>query len=605
MDIPNTSDNSHSNHISHSPRHGFTQSPSRTPVVFGSVGRGGMLNRLSLEPEFDDYHKSTQSEAASLARQEEEILRDSGISSSPLLSADQHYRTTSSSSRLLTSKISYGALNNTQNNDDSENETDTATTSSQEETRLIGKVWDEAVEHGGVHTTVKRELIYMARASMPLTLTFLLQYSLTVASVFSVGHLGRNELGAVSLASMTANITGFALIQGLATCLDTLCAQAYGAGSYHQVGEYFQKCTLMVMVFFIPVGVLWFFSRPLLSMIVDEPELVTLSVQYLRIVLISIPAYIAFECGKRFVQAQGIFHASTIVLVICAPINAVLNYVLVWNPTFGLGFVGAPLAVAISTWLMAILLFLYVFFIDGRKCWGGFSYRVFQRWGVMVRLAIPGVIMVEAEFLAFEILTLASSRFGTAALAAQSVISTTLSLLYQIPFAVGIASSTRVANFVGASLSDSAKITTYVSLWISVAIAVIDCLVCYYFRYSIGSAFSNDEDVIEMVANLVPVILFIHSFDAPGAILAGLLRGIGRQRIGGYLNLFFYYVVAVPLCLYLAFVLDYGLLGLWLGIGFALVLLAVIETIYLFHCDWDEIVREAEARQQLSEEEFA
>lgn len=554
-----------------------------------------MFHRFNAAADADLEEVNTNSEVSRLALEEEELLRDSGVASTSKVTHD---------SRLLSPQhaaaASYGAL------DDDDDEHDETDLDSQEEARLIGKAWDDAVEHGQVHTTPKRELKYLARASAPLTITFLLQYSLTVASVFSVGHLGKTELGAVSLASMTANITGFALIQGLATCLDTLCAQAYGAGSYHQVGDYFQKCTLMIIAFFMPVGVLWVFSRPLLQMIVQDQELVELSVQYLRIVLLGIPAYIAFECGKRFVQAQGIFHASTIVLAVCAPVNAILNYVLVWNPTVGLGFIGAPLSVAISNWLMALLLFLFVAFVDGRKCWGGFSTRVFQRWGVMIRLAIPGVIMVEAEFLAFEILTLASSRLGTATLAAQSVVATTSSLLYQIPFAVGIAASTRIANFVGASLPESAKAATYVSLVVSILISIFDCSVCYYFRYSIGSAFSNDEDVIEMVAKVIPVIMLCHFFDVPGAILNGVLRGIGRQRIGGYLNLFLYYVIAVPLSFYLAFSLDLGLSGLWLGILFALVTLAVVETIYIFYfCDWLEIIQEAEARQLLSEEEFA
>lgn len=42
----------------------------------------------------------------------------------------------------------------------------------------------------------------------------------------------------------------------------------------------------------------------------------------------------------------------------------------------------------------------------------------------MIRLALPGLVMVEAECLAFEILTLAASYFSTTHLAAQSVLST-------------------------------------------------------------------------------------------------------------------------------------------------------------------------------------
>lgn len=65
--------------------------------------------------------------------------------------------------------------------------------------------------------------------------------------------------------------------------------------------------------------------------------------------------------------------------------------------------------------------------------------------------------MVEAEFLAFEILTLASSYFSTSHLAAQSVLSTIAGITFQIPFPMSIASSTRVANLIGATLTDAAR----------------------------------------------------------------------------------------------------------------------------------------------------
>ena len=75
----------------------------------------------------------------------------------------------------------------------------------------------------------------------------------------------------------------------------------------------------------------------------------------------------------------------------------------------------------------------------------------------MVKLAIPGLLMVEAEFLAFEILTLASSYISTTHLAAQSVLATITGITFQIPFPISIAASTRVANLIGATLTDAAK----------------------------------------------------------------------------------------------------------------------------------------------------
>ncbi|EDN03210.1 conserved hypothetical protein [Histoplasma mississippiense (nom. inval.)] len=172
----------------------------------------------------------------------------------------------------------------------------------------VGSKWEEAVEAGLIHTTWRREAKVLSKYTVPLMITFILQYSLTVASIFTVGHLGKVELGAVSLA-------------------------------------------------------IWFFAERILMVIVPEKDVAVLTGLYLKIVLLGAPGYACFESGKRFVQAQGLFSAGLVVLVICAPLNAFLNWLFVWK--LGFGFVGAPMAVAISDNLLHILLFLYVRFIAG------------------------------------------------------------------------------------------------------------------------------------------------------------------------------------------------------------------------------------------------
>lgn len=65
----------------------------------------------------------------------------------------------------------------------------------------IAQRFDEAVASGRLKTTWQRETKVLLKSSAPLILTFVLQYSLPVASIFTVGHIGKIELGAVSLAS--------------------------------------------------------------------------------------------------------------------------------------------------------------------------------------------------------------------------------------------------------------------------------------------------------------------------------------------------------------------------------------------------------------------
>lgn len=194
----------------------------------------------------------------------------------------------------------------------------------------VGSKWEEAVEAGLIHTTWRREAKVLSKYTVPLMITFILQYSLTVASIFTVGHLGKVELGAVSLASMTANITGYSIYQGLSTSLDTLCAQAYGSGKKSLVGLHMQRMVYFLWLMTIPIGLVWFFAERILMVIVPEKDVAVLAGLYLKIVLLGAPGYACFESGKRFVQAQGLFSAGLVVLVICAPLNAFLNWLFVW-----------------------------------------------------------------------------------------------------------------------------------------------------------------------------------------------------------------------------------------------------------------------------------
>ncbi|KAK5085193.1 hypothetical protein LTR05_004472 [Lithohypha guttulata] len=461
----------------------------------------------------------------------------------------------------------------------------------------ISKTWNEAIEAGQIQTTWQREAKVLARYALPLMVTFILQYSLTVASIFTVGHIGTAELGAVSLASMTANITGYAIYQGLATSLDTLCAQAYGSGRKKLVGLQMQRMTYFLWLLTIPIGIIWLLADRILQLIVPEKEVAHLAGLYLKIVLAGAPGYATFEAGKRYVQAQGLFSASLYVLLFCAPFNAFMNWLFVWH--LNLGFAGAPLAVAITDNLLPIGLFLYVRFFSksGMSCWNGFTRKAFSNWGPMIKLALPGVVMVEAEMIAFEVLTFAASLFGTTTLAAQSVLATLTSITYQIPFPLSIAGSTRVANLIGATLPEAARVSTRVTFVAATVVGILNVTLLSVLRDKIPWLFTSDSDVIDIVSKILPLCAAFQLFDALAASCNGILRGLGRQEFGGYVQLFCYYVIAMPISFGTAFGLKWGIWGLWSGVAIALGIVAAIEFTYLYgFLDWNRSVEEAKLR---------
>ncbi|KAK9707993.1 ethionine resistance protein [Basidiobolus ranarum] len=150
------------------------------------------------------------------------------------------------------------------------------------------------------------EFHILAKSATPVVLTYLLQNSIQLASIFSLGHLGANELAAAALANMFASVTCGSVCIGIATALDTLGSQAYtGSEDPHALGIYFQRAIGIMGVIFLPISCIWWNAEYLLLWLRQDPEVATLTGQFLKYLLPGAFPYICFECLQRYLQAQG------------------------------------------------------------------------------------------------------------------------------------------------------------------------------------------------------------------------------------------------------------------------------------------------------------
>lgn len=107
--------------------------------------------------------------------------------------------------------------------------------------------------------------------------------------------------------------------------------------------------SVIVAMLLPPIIAIWVFSENLLLLLGQEPVIAALAGKYLKVLSLGLPGYAGFEICRRYLQAQGLFHAPTIVLLFVSPLNALLNWLLVWGPdSIRLGFIGAPIASVIS-----------------------------------------------------------------------------------------------------------------------------------------------------------------------------------------------------------------------------------------------------------------
>lgn len=170
----------------------------------------------------------------------------------------------------------------------------------------------------------------LVKSSASLIIANLLQFSLNMSSMIIISPRGKIELGAVSVATTTANITGFIVFQGLATSLDTLCAQAWGSGQKRLYRLHVQKMMVLLSVASLPIATLWVFSGTLFSYILPDARTAVLAGLYLKIIILALPGFLIFESGKRILTARGIFLPVTGILCVGACTNVLCGWLLVW-----------------------------------------------------------------------------------------------------------------------------------------------------------------------------------------------------------------------------------------------------------------------------------
>lgn len=73
-----------------------------------------------------------------------------------------------------------------------------------------------------------------------------MEYSLIMASVISIGHLSTTALAATSLGYMTASVSGFSVIQGFTSALDTILPPAWTSSQPKLVGLWVQRMSIYI-----------------------------------------------------------------------------------------------------------------------------------------------------------------------------------------------------------------------------------------------------------------------------------------------------------------------------------------------------------------------
>ncbi|XP_057446951.1 protein DETOXIFICATION 16-like isoform X1 [Lotus japonicus] len=479
-------------------------------------------------------------------------------------------------------------------------------------------------------TTERREVLEEVKKQLwlagPLICVSLLNYSLNIISVMFVGHLGELALSGASMATSFASVTGFSFLVGMASALDTLCGQSYGAKQYQILGIHMQRAMFILMIVSIPLAVIWANTRSILVFLGQDPEISTAAGEYAKLMVPSLFGYGLLQCLNRFLQTQNIVFP----MMLISGVTTSLHFLICWIMVFksGLGYRGAAVANSISYWVNVFILSLYVKFSPScKKTWTGFSRKALHSLPTFLRLAIPSAAMICLEMWSFEMMVLLSGilpnpKLETSVLSIWSVsyfrcfshlfhifiyilivgdlcafVSlNTASTVWMIPFGLSGSVSIRVSNELGAGHPRAARLAVSVVSVLAIVEGSLVATVLILIRNIWGYAYSNEVEVVKYVATMMPILAISHFIDAFQSVLSGTARGCGWQTIGAFVNLGSYYLVGIPSAIVLAFVLHLGGKGLWLGIVCALTVQLVSLMIITTRTDWEQEAKKATDR---------
>ncbi|KAK6924070.1 Multi antimicrobial extrusion protein [Dillenia turbinata] len=115
-------------------------------------------------------------------------------------------------------------------------------------------------------------------------------------------------------------------------------------------------------------------------------------------------------------------------------------------------------------------------------------------------------------------------------------------------------------------------------------------------RNAWGLVFTMDEAILSLTAATMPVVGLCELGNCPQTTVCGALRGSARPALGANKNLISFYGVGLPVAIFMAFLMDMGFLGLWMGLLMAQVVCALSMVFALIKTDW---VAQAERAQVL------
>ena len=364
--------------------------------------------------------------------------------------------------------------------------------------------------------------------------------------------------GALDLAALAiggaAYVTVFIGLMGVVLAVGPIAGHLFGAGQYHECGAQLHQAMWLALALSVVGCSVLLFPQPFLALSHAQPEVASRARGYLGALAFALPFALLFTAFRGFntaVSRPKIVMALQLgALVVKVPLSALLVFGFEPLNVAALGAPGCGIATAVC--------------MAGQMAAAGWVLRrdpFYERFGLrrrprppdraslagLLRLGVPmgGSILVEVtgfSFMAFFI-----ARLGATPVAGHQIAINLVSMMFMMPLAIGNASSTLVAQRIGAEDLRDARRIGWHGLELATLMAAAMGAAVYALREGILSAYTRDAAIIAAALPLLTWVAVFHVADAAQTVAAFVLRA--------------WRIATVPLLIYVLAIWGVGLGG--------------------------------------------
>ena len=418
--------------------------------------------------------------------------------------------------------------------------------------------------------------------AIPLVLAELGWMSMAIVDTMMVGRLPNSAvaMGAVSLGSAIFMVLAL-FGEGLLLGLDTLVAQAFGAGKREDChrslvnGVYLSFALTPILS-----APIWFMPHLLRAMHVD-PALMRETIPYTNALTYGLFPLLLYFAVRRCLQAMNMVRPVAFALVTANIINALGNWILIYGKwgAPAMGTVGSGWSTAIARVYMAAVLIGYLFWYDHKHRTELLKTPVdidLKRIKQLIALGIPAAVQFTLESGVFATVTTLIAKLGPVPLATHQIALNTVAFTYMVPLGIASAAAVRVGQALGRRDPHGAGIAGGTAITIGAAFMSVASVVLLVVPRWIARIYTVDEVIIRSASTLLAAGAAFQLFDGIQSVATGALRGAGDTRTPMLCHFTAYWIIGLPLGAWLCFRRGWGALGLWVGLSLALILIGIV-----------------------------